>query len=183
MIIAISGKMGSGKSTLADGLEQWARLNKKGITVTRLKFADPIYEAARSSYTALGLEPLKDRKLLQFMGAHFKEKFGPSFWTDQIRDRINNLTFIGDNLIIIDDLRFPNEAEFVKSLGGTVIRLECPDEERLQRIGNMLFVNTAHESETALDSYTGFDYKLNSDVMTTAALIKVVTTNLWKLVK
>lgn len=178
MIIAISGKMGSGKSTLADGIEQWARLNN--MPVTRLKFADPIYSSAKTVYDSLNIVWEKDRKLLQFLGSHFKEIKGETFWTDQLSNLIINLNNFVNHLIIIDDLRFPLEAEMIKSRGGILIRLNCSEEERNFRIGNQLFVNKNHESETALDEYKGFDFSYNSGLIEIPALIKSVTTNIFK---
>jgi hypothetical protein len=54
---------------------------------------------------------------------------------------------------IITDVRFPNEAQRVKDMGGIMVRVERPDNP---------FPQSTHESETALDSWK-FDHIVTNE--------------------
>jgi hypothetical protein len=54
--------------------------------------------------------------------------------------------------IVVDDVRFPNEADLIRSLGGQLWRIDRPSAER----------NTEHASEGSLDTYA-FDHVLSND--------------------
>lgn len=70
---------------------------------------------------------LTPRQILQFVGTnifrdHMKELhvgFGDVFWLLATKAKINNIS----KDIVISDVRFPNEVEFVKNLNGKVIRV------------------------------------------------------------
>lgn len=172
-VIAISGKMGSGKSTLADALCHHFALNNQ--PTVRLKFAGPIYEACAALQTNLNIPVEKDRKLLQFIGAHYRDTISNTFWVDQLEAKIHAIP--EDVIIIIDDLRFEEEAALITKVKGLSVRLECAEEERAARVGSSLFLNTKHPSETSLDTYPKFDLILNSTTLTPGAAAKVVAFN------
>jgi hypothetical protein len=54
--------------------------------------------------------------------------------------------------ILITDVRFPNEADHIKKLGGIVVRLDRPGTK-----------TDNHESETALDNYKDFDHVIKNN--------------------
>lgn len=64
---------------------------------------------------------------------------------------------------IIPDVRFPNEVEAIRKRGGLVIRVDNPRIES----------NDNHASETALDEYQHWDYKINNDGSIDDLIIKV----------
>lgn len=80
-----------------------------------------------------------------------------------------------EDLFVITDVRFVNEAEFIKSLGGKIIRINAPSRnekkivEEAQKntkcfkdFSNFITKIKRHESETNLDNYT-FDYVLDNE--------------------
>jgi hypothetical protein len=71
----------------------------------------------------------------------------PKFWIIQI----GNLVQPG-KVYVFDDIRKPNEAEFIKSKGGTVIKIERPS----------LVSSESHSSETSVDSVP-FDHRVIND--------------------
>jgi hypothetical protein len=88
---------------------------------------------------------LTGRELLQNLGNNARNLFGDSFWVDQVlplgsahpvRDvrEIENKLYLehrypGIDRVLITDLRYQNEAERVKSLGGTIIEVTRPGVE------------------------------------------------------
>ena len=129
-VIGLSGKAGSGKTTAATFLNKTHRY-------ARLKFADPMKDMAR----ALGLcdehleGNLKEkpcellggkspRYLLQTLGTEWgrnlmDQDFWVRIWT---RKAIGLLSDHGK--LVVDDVRYQNEANAVRALGGVIIRLE-----------------------------------------------------------
>jgi hypothetical protein len=55
--------------------------------------------------------------------------------------------------VVVDDVRFPNEAAIVRRLGGELWRVERPGTER----------GTSHASEGELDDYPLFDRRVVND--------------------
>lgn len=67
----------------------------------------------------------------------------------------------GVNDFVITDVRFPNEAQMVRDLGGKVYAINAPtrtDNSDLDARAR------AHASETALEDFAGFDGVINNDI-------------------
>ena len=77
-------------------------------------------------------------------------------------------------------MRFPNEADAVKSRKGLLVRIEGdPAKVRAKSTRD-----TSHISETALDNYSGFDYTYKNDKTLAeleefAKLVLLATYNKW----
>lgn len=89
----------------------------------------------------LGWDQAKDihghvREFLQNLGAGARKVFGDDFWIRQVLDEV------GDDLVVIPDVRYLNEAETIEAAGGVLIRIERPG-----------FRGQGHRSETDLDDY------------------------------
>lgn len=164
------------------GLSGWARSGKDTVAAhlvenygyTRMSFADPMREALyklnpsidvdgydmklAAAVDLLGWEQLKTasngiRALMQRMGTEVgRDMFGENFWVDAAIDRIPD-----GSKVVFADVRFPNEAEAVKQLGGEVWRVIRPEAGPANN----------HISETALNDYD-FDFLIpnNSDLDT-----------------
>lgn len=62
------------------------------------------------------------RRLLQVMGTEVgREMFGGECWIEMVGRQINDLPF--SQAAVITDVRFKNEADYVRKLGGTVVRI------------------------------------------------------------
>jgi hypothetical protein len=149
MIIGLTGYAQSGKDTLAGMLIGLHKYDNRA-------FADPIrkllYETnplLKSEYRVKGLVDVhgwdkikvdypEARALLQNLGVAARNLFGEDFWVEQALSGLSK----GDK-IVITDVRFPNEADAIKALGGQIWRVK--------RIGVGAVNN--HESETAMDGY------------------------------
>lgn len=163
--IGLSGWARSGKDTVADFL-----VKNKGYS--KVSFADPMREALLRlspdiTYGDMRGVPLNSvireasdwelvkefspqiRPLMQRLGTEVgREMFGQNFWVDLAIDRIPD-----GSKVVFADVRFPNEAQAVKNLGGQVWRI--------MREG-VLPAND-HISEHALNDYHDFDELILND--------------------
>lgn len=148
-LIVISGKQYSGKDTLAKVLlEELKTFSRIGIgDAIKIMYAkkhditfDEI-EKNKSNYRT-GLIELGDWGRAQ----------DPDFWLKEI------LAMKGD--IIVPDLRLQHELEVFKENNGFLIRVEASDEVRSKR---GLITNATDATETALDNFNGWDYKIKNE--------------------
>jgi len=125
-IIGLTGKAGSGKDTFASFYKD----------AECFAFAAPLKEAAKILFnlehdqlhhpdkkddvdTRWGKSP---RYILQWLGTNvLRDQFDDKIFLKNMKQRIDNAK---GSFIIITDVRFDNEAEFVKSLGGKIIHIE-----------------------------------------------------------
>jgi hypothetical protein len=158
MIIGLSGYAQSGKDSTAELL-----CLKYGYK--RLAFADPMRQALLTINPQLdsitrvsdlvedyGWDLAKKnpeiRRLLQVLGTDFGRKMlGDDVWINIALSGIKS-----EDKIVVSDVRFPNEAEAIKKLGGTVWRINRH---------NHTAVN-GHTSERAMDNYM-FNYVIYND--------------------
>lgn len=172
-VLGLSGWARSGKDTIADNLvenhgyikvsfaapmkEAMYRLNPR-ITVNEMTNT-----ALRVAVDVYGWEGLKERSpdirgLLQRFGTEVgREMFGEDFWVDYALSNIPD-----GSKAVISDVRYPNEANAIRALGGKVYRVER----------NGVLPANEHPSETALDGYE-FDGKIDNN-STIERLHKVV---------
>jgi hypothetical protein len=152
-IIGLSGKAGTGKTTTADLLASMCDgqvtsfANALRDEVSDL-FHIPVDCLRDSSFKAMSQVPvgyrfLSARELLQWWGA-LRREFNPDYWVDQV------IGTADQDLLIIDDVRYRNEADAIKAAGGLLFRLEPHDQWRPG-------VGAEHISETDLDNYMFFD--------------------------
>lgn len=135
-LIGITGRAGSGKDTFAAALAA-------AHPTTRLAFADPMRDVAEAVFgsryatqaekaavdpywaTRLGEEWSTGRKILQRLGTDvFRNGIHTDIWLMAMArrlDAVRNVQFIA-----LTDVRFDNEAEFVRSRGGIVVRMVNP---------------------------------------------------------
>lgn len=154
MKIAISGPIGSGKTTLATLIAKNNGLEKKSFAESLKSFANKYLKVEVNG-------PKKDRKSLIEIGLFFR-KFNEDVFIDMT---VNE----NDDNIIIDDLRFKNEAVKLKKRGFFLIRLNIDRETQVKRI-KMTYPEDAEKhmaaendpSETDLNDYEDFDLVLDA---------------------
>ncbi len=127
--IGLIGKKGCGKSTAASLL-----LDKLDNNVRWLSFADPLKNAATVIFglseeemsdpelkeTPLDRYPFESpRQILQKLGTEAVRSVWPDAWVEAWKQEAE-----GHDCTITDDVRFLNEAEAVRSLGGILIKIE-----------------------------------------------------------
>ncbi len=128
-VIALTGLAGSGKSTASKYL-----IEKHGYQL--VKFAGPLKDMLRAIGLGEGhiegahketdlamLSGRTPRYAMQTLGTEWGRKcMGEDFWTNLWRSRVDGVLAFGGR-VVVDDCRFPNEADEVRKLGGVVWRL------------------------------------------------------------
>lgn len=129
-IIGICGPKGSGKTTAAKALQD--------IGFFRMAFADPLKEALKimclfSDEQMYGSQEVKQtvderwgftpRYAMQQLGTEFgRDVLGEDHWIKHLLFRVKALSQIDpEHPIVIEDVRFVNEADAIHALGGRVI--------------------------------------------------------------
>ena len=87
------------------------------------------------------------RELLQWYGTDVIRKKDPDHWVELMDMKLLEAKHNGVKLVLIGDVRFPNEVDLVDGYEGKVIRL-LPYSKWDK--------HSDHESETALDDYKDF---------------------------
>jgi dephospho-CoA kinase len=175
-LIGVSGKLGSGKDTFAELLaKQLAGKVERHALADNLRLITEIISGIRMTTTHEIDEPFcneirnytQDQKnilikqfdktigeTLQLVGTElFRNNYDTDVWvkslfSEEIYDKMND-----GKIIIIPDVRFINEADYILQEGGYLIRME--GDPAGVRENSLRDLN--HLSETNLDNYTKFD--------------------------
>lgn len=99
------------------------------------------------------------RKFYQYWGTQVRRKEDNNYWVKEMDKAISPLIDNGIN-VLIDDVRFENEAYFILLKKGKLYRLNVDNETRKNRVNNrdgkQTVVNNSHDSETELDNFDSF---------------------------
>jgi hypothetical protein len=97
-----------------------------------------------------------------------ERKLDVNYWVNVLLNRIGAEDL--DPNIVVDDLRFPNEAAALRSNGFYLVRIDCPLAVRMARaqlVGGYVSIHGAeHESEWALDDWPDWDYRISERCLT-----------------
>lgn len=135
-IVGISGEKGSGKSTAARAIR-----DRHAVDVEAFgdRVRDVVVEAFGIERYWLDNPELKEREhpewgitprdMMQSVGKGFREAFGGNFWVRKMDRylRQEGLVVDADVPVVIDDVRYPNEAAWIRRQGGVVVGLVRPD--------------------------------------------------------
>jgi hypothetical protein len=162
-VLGLSGWARSGKDTVADYLVENEGYTKVSFSAPmkeamyrlnpRITVNEVVNTALRVGVDVYGWEGLKERSpdirgLLQRFGTEVgREMFDENFWVDYALNSIED-----GSKVVISDVRYPNEADAIRELGGKVFRVER----------NGVFAANEHASEHALDGYN-FDGKIENN--------------------
>ena len=152
MLIGISGKKRSGKNTVGAMVVEW--LNEHGFDAAQVAFADQlkdeVAEATGVNRRMQEMDKERWRPILQWWGVEFRRHyFGQDYWVSKMTQK---LLAMDEDVAVVTDVRFRDEADFIRASGGFVVRVER--ETGLQ---------DGHSSETDLDGYSGFQTTLSND--------------------
>jgi dephospho-CoA kinase len=156
--IAIAGKQGAGKSHLAAAFSNIGWLT--------FSIADPIKQlvalahpnASKTDHAMVGMKMKTVRELYQAIGGAIRTHVDSYFWLTIATNRIDEATRTYRS-IVVDDVRTPTEAQWLKDSGFTIIKLVVPTETRAARIGKL--IGEDDETETGVDDIVA-DIKLDT---------------------
>ena len=122
-LIGIHGKKRSGKDTAARILQPLTGFDKIDSFAAPLrKFGFDTFgiteENREQNIQAIGVT---GRKVLQLVGTEIGRVISPNFWIESLKYRNPDMTGV-----IITDVRFDNEAEFIKDNGGLIMQVIRP---------------------------------------------------------
>jgi len=193
-IIGISGKIGSGKDTFAELLAEQLKGNvERHALADKLRLITEIVSGINMTTTHEVNKPFcnnirnytQDQKnivikqfnktigeTLQLVGTElFRDNYDTDIWVksffnEELEDKLND-----GKIIVIPDVRFVNEANYILQEGGYLIRLE--GDPMGVRENSLRDLN--HISETNLDDYTNFSKVIYNDERDIQVLKKVVS--------
>lgn len=161
IIIGLTGVAGSGKDTVRGILE-------REYAFAGIAFADPIRDMLTALLNSMGFgtewmtkRELKEedipslglsyRKMAQALGTEWGRSLKESLWLDIAETKV--AMFEGHDApgVVISDVRFPNEAKWVKDQGGVVWKIIRPGVEPVR----------AHASEALIDTLP-YDYVIDN---------------------
>lgn len=168
-----SSAAGAGKSTVAEMLGRYG--------YTTLSFATPIKQMLAALLTELGYTPneiaslifedkeqaidkihprTSARHMLRTLGTEWgRQCVHPHIWLTVWKERKRQLDLVArtatnqDAYIVVDDVRFTNEADFIRSFGGHMWQITRPGTHTV----------IPHASEGGLDTYAHFTQTLEND--------------------
>lgn len=136
-IIGNLGLAGSGKTTLARILAERVLDEGYGVPVV-MSFADPLKQAAGLFGAGKQENPVFYRTMCQHLGDWLRNRenvegvTGPDFFVNHMADRIAEYNKKEEEedteyFLFIDDVRFENEVDFLKSIGSTILLCDARD--------------------------------------------------------
>ena len=171
-IYGFSGKLGTGKNYIS---EKIFMKMMEPVPTAIISFADQIkvngiVQHGLDRHKCFAEKDEHTRKVMQRVGTEEgRDKFGEDIWLKYAFEWMAVHASRGIKRIIVSDVRFHNEFDFIKSLGGIMIRVDANGRNRdaLQKevakgVGKLEDIAN-HKSETELDSGRQFDYRIDND--------------------
>ncbi len=146
--IAVHGLSESGKSTVSDYMNSVYDIDVFAFAY-QLKL-DIMNMGVASELIAKKPWPVWLRKLAQLYGAAMREVKGKDYWINRCFDDIAECD---PEALVIEDMRYLNEAEACKRNGYTLIKVVKTGQEN----------HDSHPSENDLADYDGFNYVIEAD--------------------
>lgn len=156
MLIGLTGYKGSGKGVAALALE-----SELGFIAR--KFADPLKDMVRSLLSTNGLNSMTIERMIegelkevpaaelngmtpryamQTLGVEWgRSLISPTLWIDTLKRRVSGDLRAGWD-VVVDDVRFLNEAEAIRRMGGKLVRI--------RRTGHVVDLQHGSEREIGL---------------------------------
>lgn len=153
--IAVSGKAGAGKGALADLLIDGMYPSHAGV---RFGFADAIKRDVLAEHGLRKGDPGGRDKLIEVGEARRRED--AHHWIKVLEPQLRSAWSRGQ-VIVVDDLRFPEELEFLHGHGFFTVKVWAESDVRERRLvadgHDPLIVRSMDVTECALDGAVGFD--------------------------
>jgi hypothetical protein len=165
-LIGLSGKLGSGKNYIAENII--APYFKDTYNILIIGFGDQVKNELYARDESLTYNLLYDnktfesrKKLQEYATEHGRDKYNQDMWIRGLDMQIETFCRRSpkEPLIIICDVRFINEADYISKGNGLLIRIESKERTEIRYLkeanNNEINYNNIsnHISETNLDTY------------------------------
>lgn len=160
-VYLISGKARNGKDTFGSFIKEYYQSLEKKVCVMHI--ANYIKHFAIDYFGWDGKEETKPRTLLQELGTGvIREKMNkPYFFINRLLEDMEVLDNFFD-VAIITDVRLPLEFDEIKKVHNDAVKIHI---KRPDLISELTAKEQKHITETALDNYDKYDYKvINRDI-------------------
>ena len=179
--IAICGKLRSGKTTAAIHLHAMHGFETASFGGVLRLYAEQLfaYSDVYKSVPITKPDPFggtmtighrKPRRLLQDFGQAMR-KLDENIWINHVEERIKDIereALLADRpaRVVIDDLRQPDEYEWAKANGFVIVRINAPDELRIERAkaagDDFSEEDLTHETEQYVDGFV-VDFEIDNE--------------------
>lgn len=152
--IALCGKLRAGKDRVAGHL-----INRYNFD--RVAFGDELKRIYHELNPWVPVDP-KPRAEYQRFGQVMRELYGDDIWIRHVERKVNNAR----GGIVVTDVRQPNEYEWARANGFTIVRVTAPDKLRLARAkkagDDFTEADLAHDTEQWVDKFD-VDFEIVND--------------------
>ena len=171
-IIGLMGHQGVGKNYIADVLLK--KLPKKNSVI--IAFADHFKVDCICKHNCdynkvFGEKDYETRRMLQKVGTEEgRNVFGENIWINITETWIKLLNERGVERFIICDVRFQNEADWIKKMNGILVKIIAPKRYRIrlerETNNNEELINQIknHKSEVMIDEFSEYDIQIKNDI-------------------
>ena len=181
-IIGLMGHQGVGKNFIADLLLKNLPIKNTIIIAFADHFKVDCICKHNCDYNKIfGEKDFETRRLLQKVGTEEgRNKFGKNIWINVVETWIKLLNERGVERFIISDVRFVNEAEWVKKMNGILIKIDAPKRFRIrlekETNNNKELINQIknHKSEIMIDEYKEYDILIKNDLEDKLEIEKII---------
>ena len=140
-VVGVTGLKHNGKDTVADHLCETYGYSRvafagplKEVCATLFGFSHEQLHGSLKETPDVGWFGVTPRRVLQYIGTDLfrnhmsglHPEFRDEFWLQCAERRIRKLLEDPEARVVVSDVRFPNECELIKRLGGIVIRVVRP---------------------------------------------------------
>jgi hypothetical protein len=170
-LIGIHGDIGSGKDTLASFMQEYAQENNRPcynrgmayalrkevaqFLMTHLPKDHPAYNNFDTCMLLLTNRDTKEqfRGLMRWWGTEYRRQlFNENYWVQQHWSWATYVALLKPHtIILVPDVRYRNEADYITSKGGVVLEIFRPE----------LLADKSHSSDIGLVDYKFFGTLLN----------------------
>lgn len=155
--VALCGKLRAGKDRVANHLSN-------RYSFDRVAFGDELKRIYHELNPWVPADP-KPRSEYQRFGQAMRELCGDDIWIRHTERKINESGSLSSG-IVVTDLRQPNEYEWARANGFTIVRVTAPDELRLARAkkagDDFTEADLAHDTEQWVDKFD-VDFEVVND--------------------
>ena len=154
-IFIIAGRARQGKDTVCEYIKDYYK-NEKVLHLPNNYY---IRDYAKRITTWDGSDETKPRELLIELADYGRNNINEHFYINRIVEDIKVMSQFYD-LIVIPDARFPYEIEIPKKEFNNVISIYI---ERPNYNSELTNEHKNHRTETSLDNFDNYDYKIKND--------------------